>query len=115
MSKYTFIENLITQPTRPLPGEVQIYTYHFPDKKIYIGYTSYNLDIAYKDDKFCEASPVCQYLNNPETDRKPNPEGKKIMLDDIYGDEIYKHQKKILDNYHVDTTQILNKNLKLFI
>ena len=106
------ILKFIKKPIEPSIREVQIYTYKFPDGKIYIGYTSYGLDYAYKDDKFFSASPVCQYLNNPETDIKPTEEQKVTV--DVYGDDIYKFERKILDKYTTDTTQILNKNLKLF-
>ena len=92
--------------------EVQIYTYKFPDGKIYIGYTCYGLENSDKDHKFFPASPICQYLNNPETYVKPKEEKKVIV--DVYGDEIYKIERKILDKYTSDTTQILNKNLYLF-
>ena len=86
---------------------VQFYTYQFPDGKIYIGYTSYNLDIAYKDDKFCEVSPVCQYLNNPETDIKPTPEGNIIKIDLSNDDEILDKKKEILDKYNLPLSSLI--------
>ena len=92
--------------------KVQIYTYQFPDGKIYIGYTSHGLENAHKDHKFFPASPICQYLNDPETHTLPKYE--KTVTVDPYGDEIYKYEREILDKYTSDTTQILNKNLYLF-
>ena len=106
------ILKFIKKPIKPLIKEVQIYTYKFPDGKIYIGYTGYGLENAYENDKFFPASPVCQYLNNPETDIKPTEEQKVTI--DVYGDEVYKFLRKILDKYTTDTTQILNKNLYLY-
>ena len=100
------------EPIKPSFREVQIFTYKFPDGKIYIGYTSYGLENADKAHKFFPASPIFQYLNNPETYVKPNEE-KKVTVD-VYGDEIYKILRKILDKYNTKKEDILNKNLYLF-
>ena len=108
----TFIKNILSEPIEPLFKEVQIYTYKFPNGKIYIGYTSYGLEYVDNFHKSFSVSPICQYLNNPETYVKPNEEIKVTV--NVYGDEIHKIQRKILDKYTTDTTQILNKNLYLF-
>lgn len=104
-----FIKKLLEKPEDPI-RKIEIYSYRFPDGKIYIGYTTHGLDDAYKDDKFCEASPVCQYLNNPETDTKPRLE--KTVMERAYSDEIYKHEREILDKCGIDPRFLLNKNLK---
>ena len=106
------ILKFIKKPIKPSFREVQIYTYKFPDGKIYIGYTSHGLDYAHKCHQFFSASPICQYLNNPETYVEPKEEQKVTV--DVYGDDIYKFERKILDKYTTDTTQILNKNLYLW-
>ena len=106
------IKNLLSEPIKPLIKEVQIYSYKFPDGKIFIGYTSYDLQDFHKGHKFFPASPLCQYLNNPEIHTLPTYE--ETVTVDVYGDEIYKILRKILDKYTNDTTQILNKNLYLF-
>ena len=89
--------------------EVKIYTYHFPDGKIYIGYTSRSLQERHKAHKRCSISPIYKCLNSEKT----QPKHEKTVTVDIDSNEIYKIQRKILDTYTTDTKQILNKNLKL--
>ena len=100
------------KPIKPLIREVQIYTYEFPNGKIYIGYTSHGLDYSHRCHKMFSSSPIYQYLNNPKYEVKPKYE--ETVYTDIYGYEIYKFLRKILDKYTTDITQILNRNLYLF-
>ena len=53
-----FIKKIIRGNNNP-PSHLNFYSYMFPNGKVYIGYTSLNLNIAYLNDKFSEASPVC--------------------------------------------------------
>ena len=92
--------------------EFEIYSYKFHDDKIYVGYTSTGLENRHNDHKRHSISPIYNYLKNEETYQEPKYE-KTVKLD-VYGDEIYKHVREILDKYTTDTNQILNKNLKLF-
>ena len=90
---------------------MEIYTYHFPDGKIYIGYTQYGLEQRHQRHKSCPISPIYQYLNTYE---KVLPKYEKTVEVDLVSNELYKIQRKILDTYNTDTKQILNKNLYLF-
>ena len=118
--KYTNIKKKIldkytTDPARVINiiiNKMEIYTYHFSDGKIYIGYTQYGLEKRHYKHKTCGISPLYKRLNNPETELKPKYE--TTVEVDIYSDELYKIQRKILDLYNIDTNQILNKNLYLF-
>ena len=92
--------------------EVQIYTYKFPNGKIYIGYTSRGLDWIHRCHKHRIVTPVTQYLNNPEQCVEPIEE-KKVTID-VNGNDIYKIEREILDKYTTDTSKILNKNLYLW-
>ena len=93
--------------------KVQIYTYHFPDGKIYIGFTSASLKFHENEHKTVRSiSPIKKYLTSGEKYEGPILE--KTVTLDIYDDELYKIQRKILDKYTNDTTKIINKNLKLF-
>lgn len=105
------ILKFIKKPIKPSFKEVQIYTYKFPNGKIYIGYTSRGLDYAHKCHQSFSSSPIYQYLHNEKTYTEPKEEQKVTV--DVYGDEIYQFERKILDKYTTDTTQILNKNLYL--
>ena len=91
--------------------KVQIFTYQFPDGKVYIGYTSTGLENHHQEHKRCSISPIYQYLNTYE---EVLPKYEKTVEVDIDSNEIYKIQRKILDTYTTDTKQILNENLKLF-
>ena len=90
--------------------KVQIYTYKFPDGKVYIGYTSRGLQERHQEHKRCSISSIYKCLNTHE---EVLPKYEKTVTVDIDSDEIYKIQRKILDTYTTDTNQILNKNLKL--
>ena len=98
----TFIKKIIEQPLYSANPRLQFYSYLFPDGKIYIGYTSFDLNMAYKDDKFCEASPVCQYLNY--FDIKPTPEGCIFSSND---DVILDKYKQILDKYNLSFSSLI--------
>ena len=91
--------------------KVKIYTYHFPDGKVYIGYTSRSLQERHHAHKRCSISPIYKCLNTHE---EVLPKYEKTVEVDIDSDEIYKIQRKILDKYTTDTNQILNPNLYLF-
>ena len=91
--------------------KVKIYTYHFPDGKVYIGYTSRSLQERHEDHKRCTISSVYKRL---KTNEEVLPKYEETVEVDIDSDEIYKIQRKILDTYTTDTKQILNRNLKLF-
>ena len=101
------------EPIKPLITEVQIYTYKFPDGKIYIGYTTEGLKFRHNQHKRIRSvSPITKFLNNNEPYEGPTHE--KTVKVNLYGNEIYKIQRKLLDKYTTDTKQILNRNLKLF-
>ena len=99
-----------TYSSRSPIRKVQIFTYHFPDGKVYIGYTSRSLQERHHAHKRCSISPIYKCLNTHE---EVLPKYEKTVTVDIDSDEIYKIQRKILDTYTTDTNQILNKNLKL--
>ena len=93
--------------------EVQIYTYKFPDGKIYIGYTTGDLKFRHNQHKRIRSvSPITKYINSNEPYEGPTHE--ETVTVDLYGNEKYKILRKILDKYTNDTTKILNKNLYLF-
>ena len=93
------------------PREYKIYTYHFPDGKIYVGYTHGSLEERHNLHKNYSISPIYNRLNDKKINTKPKYE--KTVMITLNSDEIYKYQRKILDTYTTDTKQILNKNLKL--
>ena len=99
-----------TYSSRSPIREVKIYTYKFPNKKIYIGFTSRGLDDRHQEHKRCSISSIYKCLNTHE---EVLPKYEKTVTVDIDSNEIYKIQRKILDKYTTDTNQILNKNLKL--
>ena len=101
------MEKIFLPPIR----KVKIYTYHFPDGKLYIGFTSRSLEDRHKEHKRCSISTIFKRLI---TYKEVLPKYEKTVEVDIDGDEIYKIQRKILDKYNVNTDQILNENLKLF-
>ena len=105
------ILKIIKELIKPSIKEVQIFTYQFPNGKIYIGYTSRGLDYAHRCHQTFSSSPIYEYLHNEKTYKEPKYE--ETVYTDVYGDEIYKFLRKILDKYTTDTTQILNKNLYL--
>ena len=108
-----FIKKILNEPLDHTPRDVEIYTYQFPNGKIYVGYTSHGLDYVDKCNRYFSASPVCQYLNSKEYQNiKPKLE-KKITID-VYGDEIYKFLREVLDKYTTDTDKIINVNLGLY-
>ena len=95
--------------------KIKIYTYHFPDGKIYIGYTTGDLKFRHNQHKrIRHVSPITKYLNNPETE--VNPKYETTVTLDLYDNDnkLYKIQRKILDTYTTDTNQILHRNLYLF-
>ena len=90
-----------------------IYTYKFPDGKIYIGHTTSDLKYRHHQHKIhSNISPISKYINSEEPYEGPTHETTVEVNKD--SDEIYKIQRKILDTYTTDTKQILNRNLKLF-
>ena len=105
------MEKISISSSRSPIRKVQIYTYHFPDGKVYIGYTSRSLHERHQDHKRCTISPVYKRL---KTNEEVIPKYEETVEVDIDSDEIYKIQRKILDTYTTDTKQILNENLKLF-
>ena len=92
--------------------EVEIFTYQFPDGKIYVGYTSVGLEIRHNDHQTISVSPIYKYLNNEETYKEPQYE--KTVKVNVDSGEIYPHLREILDKYTSDTSLILNKNLWLY-
>lgn len=94
--------------------EVEIYTYHFPDGKIYVGFTSFGLEKRHNQHIRHSISPIYKYLNNEETYQEPKYEKTVIVDKDIDSYEIYPHLREILDKYTSDTSLILNKNLWLY-
>ena len=105
------MEKISISSSRSPIRKVQIYTYHFPDGKVYIGYTSRSLEDRHKEHKRCSISSIYKCLNSH---KEVHPKYEKTVEVDIDSDEIYKIQRKILDTYTNDTNQILNRNLKLF-
>ena len=91
--------------------KVQIYTYHFPDGTLYIGYTSRGLDDRHREHKRSSISPIYKYL---KTHEKVCPKHEKTVEVNIDKPEIYDIQRNILDKYTNDTNKILNKNLILY-
>ena len=91
--------------------EVKIYTYHFPDGKVYVGYTSAGLDHRHREHKRCSISPIYEYL---KTHEEVLPKYEKTVEVNIDEPEIYNIQREILDKYTSDTNKILNKNLILY-
>ena len=104
------MEKISISSSRSPIRKVQIFTYHFPDGKVYIGYTSTGLEERHQAHKRCSISSIYDYLNTYE---EVLPKYEKTVTVDIDSNEIYKIQRKILDTYTTDTKQILNKNLKL--
>ena len=98
-----------TYSSRSPIRKVQIYTYKFPDDKIYVGFTSRSLEDRHQEHKRCSISSIYNYLNTEKT----YPKHEETVTVDIYSDEIYQKQRKILDKYTTNTKDILNKNLKL--
>ena len=100
-----------TYSSRSPIRKVQIYTYHFPDGKIYIGYTSRSLESRHKEHKRCSISSVYKRLNTHEEVIPKYEETVTVVLD---SGEIYKTLRKILDKYNAKKEDILNPNLYLF-
>ena len=94
--------------------EMEIYTYHFPNGKIYIGFTSLGLKKRHNQHIRDFISPLYKYLNNEETYQEPKYEKTVIVDKDTDSYEIYPHLREILDKYTSDTSLILNKNLWLY-
>ena len=106
--------NLIKYLDEILFKEVQIYLYHFPDvDKFYIGFTSKDLKHAHKLHKSLWVDPLYSYLND-EKYQDIVPTFELSVTVDVYGDDIYKLQRKILDKYTTDVSKILNENLEVF-
>lgn len=63
------------KPNKSLIKKVQIYSYIFPNGKIYVGYTSIGLEYVNKCHKQFGCSPLFQYVNN-YPDIKPKEEKK---------------------------------------
>ena len=105
------MEKISISSSRSPIRKVQIYTYHFPDGKVYIGYTSRSLEDRHQEHKRCSISPIYKCLNTHE---EVLPKYEKTVTVDIDGNEIYDIQRKILDKYTTDTNKILNKNLFLY-
>ena len=115
MDKINKIKSLIKNKNKNKMKEVkelEIFTYTFPDNKIYIGYTSVGLQIRHNQHKRWPISPIYKYLNNEETYQEPKYE--KTVKVNVNSDEIYPHLREILDKYTSDTSLILNKNLWLY-
>ena len=93
------------------PREFKIYTYHFPDGKIYIGFTSRSLESRHKEHKRCSISPVYKRLNTHEEVIPKYEETVTVVLD---SGEIYKILRKILDKYNTKKEDIINPNLFLY-
>ena len=91
--------------------KVQIYTYHFPDGRVYVGYTSRGLDDRHREHKRCSLSPIYEYLKTHEKVRPRHETSVEVNIDNP---EIYDIQRNILDKYTTDTNKILNKNLILY-
>ena len=91
--------------------KVQIYTYHFPDGTLYIGYTSRGLENRHREHKRSSISSIYKYL---KTHKEVLPKYEKTVEVNIDNREIYDIQRNILDKYTTDTNKILNKNLFLY-
>ena len=107
MDLYNKIKSL-----RQTPRDYKIYTYHFPDGKIYIGYTHGSLEERHKQHKRRSISPIYNYLNDEKTYSEPKYE--ETVTVTLASGKIYKTLRKILDKYTSDTNQILNRNLYLY-
>ena len=105
------MEKISISSSRSPIRKVQIYTNHFPDGKVYIGYTSRSLEDRHKEHKRCSISSIYDYLKTYE---EVLPKYEKTVEVDIDSDEIYVILRKILDKYTTDTNKILNKNLFLY-
>ena len=95
------------------PREYKIYTYHFPDGKIYIGYVgeSRSLESRHNEHKRCSISSLYKRLNNNEEVLPKYEETVTVVLD---SGEIYKTLRKILDKYNAKKEDIINRNKSLY-
>lgn len=112
-----FIKKLIKVEDNSIK-KIELYTYHFPDGKWYIGFTTHGLEIAYKDDKYCEVSPTCQHLNTYPW-IKPRLEktfmgrtGDEKNINRVHP-QIYEYQKEIIKELGINPKDLINKNLRI--
>ena len=109
--KKSYIDSLV-ESLKHKKRKLHIYTYHFPDGKIYIGYTSRTLESRHQEHKRCSISSIYKRLNNEKTYTKPKYE--ETVTVDFASGELYKILRKILDKYNAKKEDILNPNLYLY-
>ena len=108
MDLYNEIKSL-----KETPRDYKIYSYHFSDGKIYIGYTHGSLEQRHNQHKRIRyISPITNFLNSNEPYEGPTYE--ETVTVTLASGEIYKSLRKILDKYTTDTKKILNRNLYLY-
>ena len=105
------MEKISISSSRSPIRKVQIFTYHFPDGKVYIGFTSRSLEDRHQEHKRSSISSIYKCLNTHE---EVLPKYEKTVEVNIDNREIYDIQRNILDKYTTDTNKILNKNLFLY-
>lgn len=86
----------------------EVYSFKFPNKSIYVGYTPHGLEQAYKDHSRCSLSPIYKLIKEyPDV----YPEFELIVENTTYN-ELYKITRKIFDSNL--NMKILNENLWLY-
>ena len=86
----------------------EVYSFKFPNKSIYVGYTPHGLEQAYKDHSRCSLSPIYKLIKEyPDV----YPEVELIVENTTYN-ELYKITRKIFDSNL--NMKILNENLWLY-
>ena len=88
--------------------KIQIYSYQFPNGKVYVGYTSRGLEWVDWCHRTFSSSPLYQYVHNYKIIK---PRLEKTVMGSVYGDEIYKHIREVIDECGFDPQCLLNKNL----
>ena len=107
-----FIRNLCKKPEEEDPiKKIEIYSYQFPDGKAYVGYTSHGLEQAEWFHQSFSSNPIFQHVHNFTVIK---PRLKKTVMTRLYGDEIYKHMREVMDKCGFDPQCLLNRNLKLY-